>query len=224
MTDKPWMPLYVAEYLADTGHLRTVEHGAYLLLIMHYWRARGLPDDDGALARIARLSPAEWKKVKPIVQAFFHDGWKHKRIEHEFGEASRISEAGRKAGLASGEARRNRTISQRSTNDRSTIVQRHSNDRDTIEEPSQSQSQSQSQQQRKDLIEKGGGVNVKGEKPPRHGAVSRDKKFVYFEKGTPEFEAYAADYREAKGCDPDVNAFGGRWFDALGQLSHKGTC
>jgi hypothetical protein len=77
---------------------------------------------------------------------------------------------------------------------------------------------------KKDLIEKAGGVNVKGEKPPRHGAISRDKKFIYFAKGTPEFEAYAADFREVNGCDPEVNASGGRWFDMLGQFLQKGTC
>lgn len=81
---RPWMPLYVADYLADTGHLTTVEHGAYLLLIMHYWRHRGLPNDDAQLARIARLNPPLWDGMRETIRAFF-DGttWTHSRIDRE---------------------------------------------------------------------------------------------------------------------------------------------
>lgn len=34
----PWMPFYVADYLADTGHLSTAEHGAYDSTEVSGWR------------------------------------------------------------------------------------------------------------------------------------------------------------------------------------------
>lgn len=125
----PWMPLYVGDYLADTAHLRAAESGAYLHLIMHYWRNGGLPSEDDALARIAKMTNAEWKRARPVLIQLFQDGWRHKRIEFELTEAARISEAGRKGGVASGEARRKK--SKAKPNDRSTTVQRLMNDQRT---------------------------------------------------------------------------------------------
>ena len=130
---RPWMPLYVGDYLADTAHLRAVEHGAYLLLIMHYWRTQGLPSDDAALARIARVTNAEWKKIKPVIKTLFSDGWKHKRIEFEMTQAAIISEAGKRGGKASGAARRCKSLktldqNERPFNDRSTERERSANE------------------------------------------------------------------------------------------------
>lgn len=34
---RPWMPLYIGDFIADTAHLSAEETGAYILLIMHYW-------------------------------------------------------------------------------------------------------------------------------------------------------------------------------------------
>lgn len=96
MTDKPWMPLYVAEYRADTAHLSVAEHGAYLLLIMHYWQTGSLPTEDAKLARIACMSNAEWRKARPTIAAFFLEGWKHKRVEEELARAAKVSEANTK--------------------------------------------------------------------------------------------------------------------------------
>ncbi|MGA2058396.1 MAG: DUF1376 domain-containing protein [Bradyrhizobium sp.] len=102
---RPWMPLYVGDYLGDTGHLTTPQHGAYLLLMMHYWRKGELPDDDGQLSKITKLPLKTWCDYRAVLQAFFHSGWKHKRIDAELARMMRISEkrasAGQKGGLNS---------------------------------------------------------------------------------------------------------------------------
>jgi uncharacterized protein YdaU (DUF1376 family) len=102
---RPWMPLYVGDYLGDTGHLTTAQHGAYLLLMMHYWRKGELPDDDRQLSKITKLPLKTWCEYRPTLQDFFHSGWKHKRIDAELERMMRVSEkraiAGQKGGLGS---------------------------------------------------------------------------------------------------------------------------
>ena len=66
-----WMPVYIGDYLADTMHLSTEQHGAYLLLLFHLWRRDALPDDDKELAKISGLSRQSWNKVRPVLAAFF---------------------------------------------------------------------------------------------------------------------------------------------------------
>ena len=107
--NRPWMPLYVGDYLADTGHLTTTQHGAYLLLMMHYWRKGELPDDDRQLSKITKLPLKTWCDYRSTLQDFFHEGWKHKRIDAELARMVRVSEkraiAGQKGGLGSALAR-----------------------------------------------------------------------------------------------------------------------
>lgn len=101
---RPWMPLYVADYLADTRRLSTLEHGAYMLLIMDYWRNGGLPNDDKKLARIVGLTEAEWLDIRDNLAELFQDDWRHKRIDEELAKSEakteRRVEAGRRGGLA----------------------------------------------------------------------------------------------------------------------------
>lgn len=87
-----WMPLYIGDYLADTRRLSLAEHGAYMLLIMEYWRNGGLPDNDAKLSRILGVSADEWAELAPVLQEFFEPGWKHKRIEAELVKNGEISE------------------------------------------------------------------------------------------------------------------------------------
>jgi uncharacterized protein YdaU (DUF1376 family) len=105
---RPWMPLYVADYLADTAHLGALESGAYLHLIFHYWTTRSLPKDDKSLARIAKMTSAEWKKSREIISAFFDENWVHKRIEKELAASISAYERRACAGKKGGEAKANR--------------------------------------------------------------------------------------------------------------------
>jgi uncharacterized protein YdaU (DUF1376 family) len=90
-TTKLWMPIYVADYLADTCRLTTEQHGAYLLLIFDYWRNGALPDDDAVLAQVCRLTADAWSMHSAVLKAFFtkaDDGLLHqKRIDVEIAKA-----------------------------------------------------------------------------------------------------------------------------------------
>lgn len=100
------MPWHIGKYLADTMHLTTEQHGAYLLLLAAGWMRHGqLPSDDAQLAAIARLPLKRWLAMRPVISAFFTvspDGWSQKRQIEELGKAIALtnarSEAGKKGG------------------------------------------------------------------------------------------------------------------------------
>ena len=132
------MQLYVADYLADTMHLTTEEHGAYLLLIFNYWQT-GKPIPVSRLARIARLTNDRWTDVERTLSEFFieRDGeWMHERIERDL-EALHATQAQRiAAGKASAEARKNagKGGAKASRNARSTTVEIPLNENSTNKE------------------------------------------------------------------------------------------
>jgi uncharacterized protein YdaU (DUF1376 family) len=72
LAEFPALPLWTDAYLGDTTHLTTIEHGAYLLLLMAMWRNKGsLPDDDRMLARYARMTSTQWSRLAPTIMPFF---------------------------------------------------------------------------------------------------------------------------------------------------------
>ena len=95
-----WMPLYIGDYLRDTAHLNVRHHGAYLLLIMHYFVSGPLSDDDEELATITRCSLDEWLSLRQKVARFFQIEnrlWRHKRIDAERARAEGVAEGRRAA-------------------------------------------------------------------------------------------------------------------------------
>lgn len=233
---RPWMPLYPADYLADTGHLSVAEHGAYMLLIMHYWVNEGLPTDDRLLARIARMTPQQWKAARPAISEFFDDGWKHKRIEFELTEAARISAAGRAGGIASGEARRQRNANDRG-NDPRTTVERSSNDPPTISEalPSPSPSQPQDSPSLRSGETRARPFAAAFEQfwqafPNKVGKRDAQKAFekviksgsVTIEKMAAGLHAYVNKTDDRPWCNPATWLNQGRWDDQPAEVSSNG--
>jgi uncharacterized protein YdaU (DUF1376 family) len=98
-----WMPFYVGDYLSATGRLTTEQHGAYLLILLDYWKNGPPPNDDAVLAALARMSPAAWRKAKNALIGFFdvRDGLLiQKRVEKERQRTTEITDERSKAGKA----------------------------------------------------------------------------------------------------------------------------
>lgn len=131
MAALPYMQLYVADYLADTAHLTTTEHGAYLLLMFNYWqrgesfKAKDQQSLNKRLATVARLSIAEWEEVRETIADFFEvtdTEWSHRRIDRDLEAVNAKSSKAKAAGKAS---------AQRRSNVRSTDVEPSLNNTDT---------------------------------------------------------------------------------------------
>jgi len=99
---RAWMPLYWGDYLRDTRDLSTLQHGAYLLLIAHYWQHGALPTDARQLAAIAGVPIATWRRIAPAIAAKFGPDWRHKRVDAEIVRTERAIVQRRIAGQKGG--------------------------------------------------------------------------------------------------------------------------
>jgi uncharacterized protein YdaU (DUF1376 family) len=89
------MKLYIGDYLGDTSHLTTLQHGAYLLLIMAYWQKGGcIRNADAMLRQCTRTTELEWQECRETILEFFEDreGFLyHHRIDKELHKRADIS-------------------------------------------------------------------------------------------------------------------------------------
>lgn len=165
MAALPYMQFYVADYLADTMHLSTEEHGAYLLLIFNYWQT-GKPLPKNRLAGIARLSNDRWTDVERSLNEFFIDDgntWIHQRIERDLltvkGAQSQRSEAGKIS--AQKRAQKKAKENQSQPNDRSTGVERDGNDRSTNKDPDKDKDKDKDLKDKTTLLDRAGANDSK---------------------------------------------------------------
>jgi uncharacterized protein YdaU (DUF1376 family) len=105
----PYFPFYPSDYLADTGHLTTEQHGAYLLLLIQAWSWGGtLPNNDKKLALCARLSGRKWAAIRDDILAYFEvdgDVIVSRRMQKEYQKSVRKSQLRSDAGAKGGRAK-----------------------------------------------------------------------------------------------------------------------
>ena len=71
MSETPFMPLWVADFIRDTLDLDAKEVGAYLLILMTMWGRDGyLPNDEKKLQRVARCG-RDWPRVWSALSHYF---------------------------------------------------------------------------------------------------------------------------------------------------------
>jgi len=103
VSENIWYPKYVGDYAAKTSHLKTIEHGAYNLLLDFYWVNKG-PIREDIVQRVTKMSDKEWSESEFILKSFFDQVmingnvyWKNKRVEEELSKKKQRSELSKKA-------------------------------------------------------------------------------------------------------------------------------
>lgn len=97
-----WYPRYVGDYKRKTSHLSMTEHGAYAMLMDHYYSTgNALPTSVPVLRRIcSAFEDHEVDALKSVLLKFFvlsGDSYHHERADEELAKRSGISKKRRDA-------------------------------------------------------------------------------------------------------------------------------
>ena len=97
------MPLDIGKYLGDTMHLTTLQHGAYLLLLMDYWKRGPFVNDEDQLRAASKVtSDDDWRRAWAVIKSYFpigEDGLLHNlKADKELSKAAHNRLARSKSG------------------------------------------------------------------------------------------------------------------------------
>lgn len=113
--------LYIGDYQRDTAHLSITEHGAYLLMLQHYYATeRPLPTGKALHRMLRAQDKAERDAIDAIVERFWHetpDGLVNERADGEITKARTQADTNRQIAVAREAKRKDaRTPHEGSTN------------------------------------------------------------------------------------------------------------
>ena len=121
MSDLPYMPLWVADFLSSgkVKQMTPAHIGAYVMLLMYEWNGTELLDDDDYLAKLTQCDGhQEWAELSNLVRACFEqrDGRLfNPRLEKERKRIADRHEKLSEAGKKSGKVRRKKRLSTRTS-------------------------------------------------------------------------------------------------------------
>lgn len=101
MSKPSHIPIFPDAYLRDNFRLDLAQHGLFFVLMMEAWNSPdcSLPDDEKALAKIAGITVAQFRKIAPeVLEKWTREGGRlfQKRLRKEW-EYVRQKSAKRKA-------------------------------------------------------------------------------------------------------------------------------
>lgn len=108
MSSPPYMPVFVADFIADTQHLTCEQGGAYWRILMHLWRHGGfMRNDVTEVAQVVGLSVERWLLIGAPVMCLLNCSQAtitHRRLcdelDRAYGKSRQAREGGRRGGLA----------------------------------------------------------------------------------------------------------------------------
>jgi uncharacterized protein YdaU (DUF1376 family) len=102
---------HLGDYARDTGHLTTLEHGIYTLLLDFYYSSeRPIPRDKAF--RIAKANPEETQMVLTEFFKLTDLGWIHSRADREIAASREKTERNREVGKLGGRRKVTQTVTQ----------------------------------------------------------------------------------------------------------------
>ena len=88
---RAFIAFYMSDYARDTGHLSTLEHGAYFLLLQHCWTHDGaIPVCQKARAALAQVPRSTWYRIRTNIEPFFDEHGRQKRAVQAVEKADKL--------------------------------------------------------------------------------------------------------------------------------------
>lgn len=214
MPEFPQLPVHVQRWLSELSDLTLEEHGAYFLTVMQMWLQPdcGMPNDPEWLRKKLHVHPQKWRRLWPVILSFMNeiDGRLYQKTLSEERQYLRDKSA-------KGSSNANKRWELFRANQLKNNNMAHASQHAIPDAPTPTPIKKESKKEATN-------GNGKGRGKPRHGQPTKDRKRIWLDVGTDDFDAYALNYYE-KHHAAIILCWGGRgaWFNLNGEVTDADT-